>query len=96
MKFRIGVARTVTEYATIHVEAHSQEQAELIAQYIAVNGKDPWDRTRIDVEWESGEMHDVPEIAWCTEDEDVTPDNTKPKHTEGLWAPAERAYGRTS
>jgi hypothetical protein len=85
MKFKIELSQTVIERATLDIEAHSQEQAELIAQYIAENGKDPWDRRTIEVTWGHDECVDGPEVISCQEDETLAPDNVMPEHTEGLF-----------
>jgi hypothetical protein len=89
MKYKIELSQAVIERTTLDIEAHSQEQAELIAQYIAENGKDPWDRRQIDVTWQADEVQSGPEVISCNEDETLAPDNTMPEHTEGLFA-AER------
>jgi thymidylate synthase len=85
MKYKVDLVQTVTEVTTLVIEAHNEEQAELIAEYIATEGKDPWDRKFIDVTWRPDEVHDSAEMVACTES-DETPCNTLPEHTEGLFA----------
>ena len=85
MKYAVQLAQTVIETTTLFIEAHNERQAELIAQYIAENGKDPWDRKPIDVTWEADEVRDSGDVLLCEERPDAWPCNTLPEHTEGLW-----------
>lgn len=83
--YKVDLTQTVHERATLYVQAHSNDQAEQIAQYIAENGKDPWDRHFIDVEFTTDEVTDGPEVLHSTELLDVQPCNHMPEHTHGLW-----------
>ena len=58
MKFKVDIVQAVLESATIHVEAHSPEEAGLMAQYIAGDGRSPWERRFVDVSWRSSEAGD--------------------------------------
>ncbi|HEY2245681.1 MAG TPA: hypothetical protein VGH47_15935 [Xanthobacteraceae bacterium] len=92
MKYEVELAQTVIESTTLYIEAHNQEQAELIAEYIAENGKDPWDRKRIEVTWQTIEVHGDIEVITCEQESAserlaLPPAcNTLPEHTEGLFA----------
>ena len=85
MKYAVRLAQTVIETTTLFVEAHNEDQAELIAQYIVENGKDPYDRKFIEVVWRADEVRDQDVLA-CAEFADDTPCcNTMPEHAEGLF-----------
>jgi hypothetical protein len=86
MKYKVDLSQTVIESTTLYIEAHNKEQAELIAEYIAQNGKDPWDRKFVEVFWRYGEIQSEAEVISCEERETADPCNTVPEHTEGLWA----------
>jgi hypothetical protein len=86
MKYAVELAQTVSESTTLYIEAHNMEQAELIAQYIAENGKDPWDRKLIEVTWRTDEIQSGAEVIGCEKSEAYPPCNTLPEHTEGLFA----------
>jgi hypothetical protein len=88
MKYVVDLVQTVSESTSLIIEAHNEDQAGLIAQYIAENGKDPWDRKPIEVTWRSAEVVDGADVISCQETvHDAC--NTMPEHTEGLFA-AER------
>jgi hypothetical protein len=88
MKYEVDLVQTVSESTRLYVEAHNQEQAELIAQYIAENGKDPWDRLPVDVTWRPDRVVDDAAVISC----EVAMEgvgiacNTLPEHTEGLFS----------
>jgi hypothetical protein len=83
--YRLELNQTVLETTVLYVQAHSQEQAELIAEYIAKNGKDPLDRKFVDVTWDTEEINTSPHVYDCEEDNGHAPCNTMPEHTEGLF-----------
>ena len=84
-KYIVDLSQTVSERTTLYIQAHNHEQAELIAQYIAENGKDPWNRSFIDVQFTTDEVMDGPEVIACTEESELQTINVMPEHTEGLW-----------
>lgn len=83
--YLIELKQDVTESTMLTVQAHSEEQAELIAQWIAENGKDPGDRSFIDVTWSPDEVRDGPEVISCHQHDAGAPCNHMPEHTAGLW-----------
>lgn len=83
--YKVDLSQTVTETTTLYVQAHSEEQAELIALYIAENGKDPWDRSFVGVDFITGDIADGPTVRKSTEATGAVPCNKMPEHTEGLF-----------
>jgi hypothetical protein len=84
--YRVDLNETVLQTTVLYVQAHSEEQAKLIAEYIAENGKDPWDRTFVDVTWDTDEIETSPHAYECEKSDFREPVNTMPEHTEGLFS----------